>query len=89
MLNYLRSHIRAVVISSAVVVVALVTTTVALVEELGADTYVYGNVRTTDGGVDLVARSRGFSAPAIGSMVRVSPDRTYVFDTAGEQPRIS
>ena len=60
-----------------------------LVEELGADTYVYGNVRTAEGGVDLVARSRGFNAPAIGSMVRVSPDRTYVFDTAGEQPRIS
>ena len=63
--------------------------TVTLVEELGADTYVYGNVRTAEGGVDLVARSRGFNAPAIGSMVRVSPDRTYVFDTAGEQPRIS
>lgn len=63
--------------------------TVTLVEELGADTFVYGSYAGPDGlPVDLVARSRGFAAPQIGSFARVSPDRIYVFDTQGDQPRI-
>ena len=64
--------------------------TVTLVEELGADTFVYGTYASADGStVDLVARARGFNAPRIGSQVRVQPERTYVFDSAGEQLRIS
>ena len=64
--------------------------TVSLVEELGADTFVYGTAPGLDGAdVDLVARSRGFHAPAIGASVHVNPTKTYVFDPAGEQPRLS
>ena len=64
--------------------------TVTLVEELGADTFVYGTAPGLDGtDVDLVARSRGFQAPAIGASVHVNPTKTYVFDPAGEQPRLS
>ena len=62
--------------------------TVSLVENLGADTFVHGYYSTADGTrVDLV--SRGHYAPQIGELVHVTPDRTYVFDTAGDQPRIS
>ena len=63
--------------------------TVTLVEELGADTYVYGTYAGPDGPVDLVARGQGLAAPKIGSVVKVNPARTYVFDSAGDQPRIS
>jgi multiple sugar transport system ATP-binding protein len=64
--------------------------TVTLVEELGADTYVYGTYKPAEGApVDLVARSRGFQAPRIGSTVRVRPERIYVFDSQGDQTRIS
>lgn len=63
---------------------------VTLVEELGADTYVYGDVVTSDGKtVNVVARSRPFDSPAIGTHVFVRPDRIYVFDAAGDQVRIS
>jgi multiple sugar transport system ATP-binding protein len=63
--------------------------TVTVVEELGADTFVYGQYTGSDGTtVDLVARDRGFQAPRIGSVVRVKPERTYVFDTAGDQKRL-
>jgi multiple sugar transport system ATP-binding protein len=63
--------------------------TVTLVEELGADTYVYGTYAGPDGPVDLVARGQGMHAPKIGQNVRVSPQRIYVFDTAGEQMRLA
>ncbi len=64
--------------------------TVTLVEELGADTFVYGTAPGPDGtDVDLVARSRGFQSPSIGASVYVNPTKTYVFDPAGEQPRLS
>ena len=64
--------------------------TVSLVEELGADTFVYGTAPGLDGtDADLVARSRGFQAPTIGACVSVNPTKTYVFDPVGEQPRIS
>jgi multiple sugar transport system ATP-binding protein len=62
--------------------------TVTLVENLGADTYIYGTA-TNDRGesVDLVAR--GKATPAIGTTVKVSPARTYIFDAEGEQKRLS
>jgi multiple sugar transport system ATP-binding protein len=63
--------------------------TVTLVEELGADTYVYGTYSGPDGPVDLVARGQGMAAPKIGSVVKVNPTRTYVFDTEGAQLRLS
>ena len=63
--------------------------TVTLCEELGADTYVYGTYNGPDGPVDLVARGQGLAAPKIGSVVMVNPTRIYVFDTAGDQPRLS
>jgi multiple sugar transport system ATP-binding protein len=61
---------------------------VTLVENLGADTFVYGTFTTPDGGtVDLVAR--GHATPHIGDTVKVQPTRTYVFDTEGDRPRIN
>ena len=63
---------------------------VTLVEELGADTYVYGDVTTPSGDVvNFVARSRPFESPAIGAEVLVRPNKVYVFDVAGDQIRIS
>ncbi len=64
--------------------------TVTLVEELGSDTFVYGTFRdATNTPIDIIARARGFNAPAIGTTVHVNPERTYVFDTQGSQPRLS
>jgi multiple sugar transport system ATP-binding protein len=63
--------------------------TVTLVEELGADTYVYGTYAGPDGPIDLVARGQGMAAPKIGSVVKVNPTRIYVFDTQGDQLRLS
>ncbi len=63
--------------------------TVTLVEELGADTYVYGTYAGPDGPVDLVARGQGMAAPKIGTVVKVSPTRIYVFDSEGAQLRLS
>jgi multiple sugar transport system ATP-binding protein len=64
--------------------------TVTLVEELGADTYVYGTYKAEDGtNVDVVARGQGMLAPKIGTVVKVNPQRTYIFDTEGDQLRLS
>ncbi len=63
--------------------------TVTLVEELGADTYVYGTYAGPDGPVDLVARGQGMAAPKIGTVVKVAPQRIYVFDNEGAQLRLS
>jgi multiple sugar transport system ATP-binding protein len=60
---------------------------VTLVEELGADTFVYGT--TPDGVNDLVARSRGFQSPRVGDIIHVTPERTYIFKASGMQERIS
>ena len=63
--------------------------TVTLVEELGADTYVYGTYAGPNGPVDLVARGHGLAAPKIGQQVFVTLTRTYVFDAEGDQVRLS
>jgi hypothetical protein len=60
---------------------------VTLVEELGADTFIYGT--TPDGVNDLVARSRGFQSPRVGDTIHVTPQRTYIFKSSGLQERIS
>ena len=62
--------------------------TVELVENLGADNFVHGVIADDQGNnVPLVAR--GKSMPNMGDVVHVQPTRTYVFDLAGDQPRIS
>ena len=62
--------------------------TVELVENLGADNFVHGVIADDQGNnVPLVAR--GKSMPRMGDVVHVNPTRTYVFDLAGDQPRIS
>jgi multiple sugar transport system ATP-binding protein len=63
--------------------------TVTLVEELGADAYVYGTYASPAGPIDLVARGQGIQSPQIGTIVNVAPQRIYVFDTAGDQVRLS
>ena len=37
----------------------------------------------------VVARGQGMAAPKIGSVVKVRPSRTYVFDSEGDQLRLS
>jgi multiple sugar transport system ATP-binding protein len=65
--------------------------TVTLVEELGADTYVYGSFTSRDGTeVNLVARDQSHGpSPKLGDLVHVDLRRTYVFDAQGDQLRIS
>lgn len=65
------------------------TMTVTLVEELGADTFVYGDMTAADGStVNLVARDRSHAAPRMGETVHVAPERTYLFQSDGVQERI-
>ena len=61
---------------------------VTLVENLGADTYVYGDVHDVNG-VPVPVVARGHYAPRIGDRVRVAPNSIHVFDTAGDRLRIS
>jgi len=64
--------------------------TVTLVEELGADTYIYGDMTASDGTtINLVARDRSHQPPRIGDSARVSPERTYLFQNDGAQERIA
>ena len=63
--------------------------TVTLVEELGADTFVYGEMVGAAGEtISLVARDRSHHAPHIGDTVKVVPERTYLFQADGDQERI-
>jgi multiple sugar transport system ATP-binding protein len=66
------------------------TMRVTLVEELGADSYVYGEYTASDGEtINLVARDQSHNAPRIGEMVHVQPNRTYIFDSSGDQLRLA
>ena len=57
---------------------------VTLVEELGAETYVYGTAKGFDGrDLELVARAAGTSGIHLFEDVTVAPSRTYIFE-AGE-----
>ena len=61
--------------------------TVNLVEELGADTYVYGSYQAKDGSeVDIVVRAQ--VSPRIGETITVIPTRTYAFDPEGGRERL-
>ena len=62
--------------------------TVTLVENLGADTYVHGLI-TDDQGREVNLVARGKESPRIGDQVHISASRTYVFDCAGDKPRLS
>ena len=65
-----------------------ISLTVNLVEELGADTYVYGSYSDRDGDtVDIVVRAH--ASPRIGESITVRPTRTYAFDPKDGQPRLS
>jgi multiple sugar transport system ATP-binding protein len=63
--------------------------TVTLVEDLGADTYIHGTVNLTSGPTDMVARTRSGSGIRPGGQITVAPERTYVFDSTGDQLRLS
>jgi multiple sugar transport system ATP-binding protein len=63
---------------------------VSLVEELGADAYVYGDTPEVNGtSVSLIAREPGSIGTRIGDTVRVRPNRTYIFNSSGNRERIS
>lgn len=63
---------------------------VNLVEELGADAYVYGDTPEIDGkAVSLIAREPGSIGTRIGDTVRVRPARTYIFAADGDRVRLS
>jgi multiple sugar transport system ATP-binding protein len=56
---------------------------VELVEELGADAYVYGEVSINNEPVRMIVRTVGTEAPAFGQTVRVglrTPERVHTFD---------
>ena len=53
-------------------------------------TLIYGTFAAYDGtAVDLVARGQRMTAPRIGDVVKVNPQRTYIFDSEGAQLRLS
>jgi multiple sugar transport system ATP-binding protein len=64
--------------------------TVTLVEELGADAYVYGDATAADGTViPLIARTSGSTGTRRGDVVKVAAGRTHVFSVEGDRPRLS
>ncbi|MFD8414132.1 MULTISPECIES: ABC transporter ATP-binding protein [unclassified Streptomyces] len=60
------------------------TITVNVVEELGADGYVYGRTAQADGGQDIVVRVGGRQVPEKGATLHVvpRPDEIHVFSTS-------
>lgn len=60
------------------------TIIVNVVEELGADGYVYGRTTEAEGGQDIVVRVGGRQVPEKGSTLRVVPraDEIHVFSTS-------
>ena len=64
--------------------------TVTLVEELGADAYIYGDATATDGSViPLIVRAPGSTPVRIGDTVKVVTERVHVFSPEGDRPRLS
>ena len=63
---------------------------VTLVEELGADAYVYGDARAADGSlIPLIARAPGSTHVRIGDTVKVRATRTHLFAPDGDRARLS
>lgn len=66
------------------------TMRVTLVEELGADAYVYGDATASDGSnISLTARAGGQSGTRIGDTVHVTPGKVHVFAADGDKLRLS
>ena len=62
---------------------------VTLVEELGADAYIYGDASTPDGAtISLIARAPGSTPVRMGDTVRVRASKVHVFQPEGERPRV-
>lgn len=61
--------------------------TVNLVEELGADAFVYGKVDGSD--TDIVARVKGNDRYRAGTKLRARPSKVHLFSAIGEQTAIS
>jgi len=51
---------------------------VEVVEELGADAYIYGSTKTASGDKPIIARVDGRTPPAKGSTVHLAPDQGHV-----------
>ena len=64
--------------------------TVSLVEELGADAYIYGDARAADGSaIPLIARAPGSTHVRMGDTVTVRATRTHVFASEGDRARLA
>jgi len=63
---------------------------VTLVEELGADAYIYGDaIDATGATLSLIARAPGSTGVRIGDEVHVQVEKFHVFSTEGDRPRLS
>jgi multiple sugar transport system ATP-binding protein len=63
--------------------------TVTLVEELGADAYVYGDAVGADGStISLIARAPGSTGVRMGDAVKVRATRTHAFAPGGDRARL-
>jgi multiple sugar transport system ATP-binding protein len=60
---------------------------VDVVEELGADAYIYGTLRTDESDLPVIARADGRRPPEKGSMVHLAPkaDHVHLFDVNSGQ----
>ncbi|HET9658485.1 MAG TPA: sn-glycerol-3-phosphate ABC transporter ATP-binding protein UgpC [Kineosporiaceae bacterium] len=58
------------------------TVTVEVVEELGADAYIYGTLRTDETDLPIIARADGRRPPEKGSTIHLAPkaDHVHLFD---------
>ena len=62
---------------------------VTLVEELGADAYIYGDATAADGtAIPLIARAPGSTSVRMGDAIRVRATKTHVFQPDGERRRL-
>jgi multiple sugar transport system ATP-binding protein len=66
------------------------TLNVTLVEELGADAYVYGEAKADDGTlIPLIARAPGSTSVRMGDTAHVRVDKFHVFSTEGNRVRLT
>ena len=66
------------------------TMSVTLVEELGADAFVYGDAQASDGStIPLIARAPGSTPVRLGDTVHVQARKTHVFAPDGDRKRLS
>lgn len=65
------------------------TMKVTLVEELGADAYIYGDASAADGTpISLIARAPGSTSVRMGDTVRARASKVHVFQPEGGRPRL-